>query len=102
MCDFASKASEDLKNYTRADMLLNQDTARGHEGRVRPPRSFELNGELKEFNLDEANAQHSLRTVLSGCYKKKLVWFQFSFPGSLACLSHLEMPEAKLVRAFKE
>lgn len=96
--DFGSRFSEGLKNHTRADMLLTQDTAR-----VRPPRSFGLRGELKEYNVDEANAQHSLRTVLSGCYKKEHVWLCFfSFPGSLACLSHFELPEAKLMRALKE
>ncbi len=102
MVDFASKASEGIKNYTRADILQSRETmARGKDGRVRPPRALGQYGELKEYDLGDALAQQTLHSVLGGHFKKEHIWAQFKVPGWPLGLHHLEIPQSKLERAFK-
>lgn len=104
LADFASKTTEGLRNFTRAD-LLNQDVEalrlQGRDGRVRPPRAFGVYGELREYDLEEALAQQVLHAVLKGRCRREHVVAQFPVAGWPLGLNALERDEAKYLAARK-
>lgn len=105
--DFASKATEGLRNFTRAD-ILNQEQQggealrkQGRDGRVRPPRAFGVYGELTEYDLDRALAQQTLHSVLKGRCRREHVVGHFLVQGWPHGLNALEREEAQYLSASK-
>lgn len=104
--DFASKATEGLRNFTRVD-ILNQEQRgealrkQGRDGRVRPPRAFGVYGELTEYDLDRALAQQTLHSVLKGRCRREHIVGHFAVRGWPHGLNALEREEAKYLSAFK-
>ena len=130
MFDFASKATEGIKNFTRADILsqvrdtlgacscligmdqhdqmtlvpwnVGQHVVTGSRGRVRPPRPFGANGELKEYNVQDAVAQQVLHSVLNGRFAREQVIFQIKMTAWVPGLNQVELDEADFLRVFKQ
>lgn len=105
--DFASKTTEGLRNFTRADILDQKQPSgaalrkQGRDGRVRPPRAFGVYDELMEYDLDRALAQQTLHSVLKGRCRREHVVAHFTVQGWPHGLNALEREESQYLSALK-
>lgn len=105
LADFTSKTTEGLRNFTHADILQRNDgdalRQQGKDGRVRPPRTFGVYGELKGYDVGEALAQQVMHAVLRGRCRREHVVAHFAITGWPHGLNALECEEAQCLAALK-
>eukprot|EP01129_Flabellula_baltica_P006490 TRINITY_DN2434_c0_g2_i1.p1 TRINITY_DN2434_c0_g2~~TRINITY_DN2434_c0_g2_i1.p1 ORF type:complete len:2913 (+),score=603.66 TRINITY_DN2434_c0_g2_i1:175-8913(+) len=69
----------DLVNRT-TEGIKNQAIGAGIKMRIRPPRYFGLDGELRLYNLEKATGQEILKIVDSGTFRKEKYYYHMALP----------------------